>query len=246
MSKKIKLVIEYKGAGYCGWQRQEDDPSIQQAIEEAIFALTNEEVKLTASGRTDAGVHALGQVADFDLEKEFAIEKIRSGLNHHLIDSGISILSAEQVNDDFSARFSAKKRYYKYIILNRRAPAALENGYVWHIPMKLDIDAMKEAAKLFVGKHDFSSFRASICQANSPVKTIDSSKIIVEEEHIYYHISAKSFLHHMVRNVIGTIVEVGKGKYPASEIPDIIAAKDRSSAGQTAPAHGLYFVKVDY
>ena len=243
---KYKITIEYDGTNLVGWQKQPNQASIQSILEDAIFYLSQEHVDLTAAGRTDAGVHALGQVAHFELKKDFTENNIRQGINFHIKNKSVAVVAVEKVLADFSARFSAKKRYYKYAILNRSSVPALDRNRVWHVPQELDINAMKKAAKYFKGNHDFTSFRATECQAKSPVKTLDKIKIEQVGEYIYLYFSAKSFLHHMVRNMTGTLVEVGLGRKNPKDIPQILKAKDRAKAGQTAPACGLYFVKVDY
>ena len=243
---RFKIILEYDGTGLVGWQRQNEQVSVQKIIEDAIYSLSGELVNSVASGRTDAGVHALGQVVHFDLEKDLSEENVRDGLNFYLKEKQVSVLQAEMVDDGFHARFDAKMRYYKYLILHRKAPPVLEKDRVWHVPYDLDFDNMLKASKKFIGNHDFSSFRASYCQAKNPVKTVDDVSLIREGEHIIFEISAKSFLHHMVRNIVGTLVDVGRGKIKAEQIENIIEAKDRKRAGQNAPAQGLYFVKVDY
>jgi tRNA pseudouridine38-40 synthase len=243
---RYKLSIEYCGTGTHGWQRQPEDVTLQQILEIALKKLTNENVVTVASGRTDAGVHALAQVVHFDLQKDFDSFKILTGLNHYLVSKPISVLSSEKVSDDFHARFSATKRYYRYIILNRRAPSPLNKKRMWHVVNKLDISLMREAAKHLIGIHDFSSFRASECQSKNPVKTLDYINITLNDEQIIFDISGPSFLHHQCRNIVGTLKEVGEGKISPNDIPEILKSKKRSEAGVTAPAHGLYFVKVDY
>jgi len=244
--QRFKLTLEYDGTGYCGWQRQKESVSLQEVLEDAIFELTGEKVEAIASGRTDAGVHAINQVAHFDLEKGFGTDKILKGLNYYLKGKPISIISVDGVDDDFHARFKAKKRHYRYIILNRKSPPVLQLNRVWYVIPKLDVDAMRGAAKYLIGEHDFSSFRASACQAKNPVKTMESITITEDGDKIYFDITAISFLHHMCRNIVGTLKEVGEGKRISSDIPKMIKAKNRSTAGATAPAHGLYFVSVEY
>lgn len=243
---RYKIKIEYDGTDFVGWQRQENHLSIQQVIEEAIASFSQEEVVLYGSGRTDAGVHALGQVAHFDLSKPHSDKTIRDAINAHMRDYNISILSAETVDDEFHARFSAKKRSYLYRILNRRAPSALDKNRVWWVPVPLDSQKMNEAAKYLIGHHDFSSFRAAQCQAKSPEKTVDS--VIVEQfgEEIHIKAIAPSFLHHQIRNFAGSLKLVGAGKLEPIQIKEILEAKDRRVAGPTAPACGLYFVSVMY
>jgi tRNA pseudouridine38-40 synthase len=243
---KYKITIEYDGTNLVGWQKQTGLPSAQGLIEDAIYKLSQENVNLTVAGRTDAGVHAKGQVADFNLIKDFGLYSLRQGINFYLHDSPVVILDAEQVANEFSARFSAKKRYYEYIISNRSSAPVLDRSRVWHFPQKLDLELMKKASEFFLGTHDFTSFRASECQAKNPVRTIDEIKIEKTDDYIILNFCAKSFLHHMVRNITGTLVEVGTGKIAYDKIPDIILAKDRKKAGSTSPACGLYFMKVDY
>jgi tRNA pseudouridine38-40 synthase len=219
---------------------------VQSILESAIYGLSQEWVEATAAGRTDAGVHATGQVADFILTKDFSDISIRQGINFYMHDQPVSILAAQKVSDDFSARFSAKKRYYKYIILNRSSPTVLHRNRVWNVPQKLDIKKMKKAAKHFKGNHDFTSFRSVECQAKNPIRTLDKIKIEADGEFVYLYFSARSFLHHMVRNIVGTLVQVGLDKIDPNEIPNIIKVKDRTAAGMMAPASGLYFTKVNY
>ncbi len=244
--QRWKLTIEYDGTPFCGWQRQLDCPSVQQTIEEAILAYSGEEVTVHTAGRTDTGVHALGQVAHFDMPKKFTPKEIRDATNHHMGDALISILSAEKVNEEFHARFDAKKRFYKYVIKNRFAPPVIGAKYFWHVKRPLDIDAMQHAAQHLLGKHDFTSFRDSQCQAKSPIKTLEKIDISRQGEDIIFQISAISFLHHQVRNMVGTLEKVGSGSWEIDSIKDILASKDRTKAGPTAPASGLFLVKVEY
>ncbi len=246
MTQRYKIIIEYDGTDFVGWQRQQNAMSVQEAIEDAIFALTKEKVSIHAAGRTDAGVHAIGQVAHFDLDSAIDTHKLSLGLNHFIRPHNISIINCEEVDNTFHARFSARKRHYKYIILNRSAPPALEKNRVWHLHRKLNIAIMQSAAGCLVGRHDFSSFRATECQAKSPVKTLDRVDIVEEGEFIIFHVSSRSFLHHMVRNIVGTLKEVGEGKIKPEEIKNILLACDRKAAGVTAPPYGLYFIGVDY
>ncbi len=243
---RYKCIVEYDGTNFCGWQIQENGKTIQGEIEKAIKLFSGEDVTICTAGRTDSGVHALAQVFHFDLSKEYNVENIRGGLNFHLSTDAISVLSAEIVDENFHARFGAKKRHYKYIIINRRSPLALNLNRAWHVPVILDIGAMNQAAKLFLGTHDFTSFRDSECQAKSAIKTIDSLDVVKHDHDIIISISAKSFLHHMVRNITGTLKLVGEGKLSVNDIPEIFAKRDRAAAGPTAPACGLYFVKVEY
>lgn len=243
---RYKITIEYNGSGFSGWQKQHSTNSIQEIIENAIFNFSGEKVTLYCGGRTDAGVHAIGQVAHFDMQKEFELYRIRNAINYHLKSIPIVILNAEVVNDTFHARFSAKKRHYEYKIVNRYAPAALEAGYVWQIFNPLDVNIMCEAAKYLVGKHDLSSFRSKDCQAKNPVKTTDNIDITQNGSYIYIKISALSFLHNQVRIIVGTLVEFGKNKTDPQEMKQIIDRSRRSAAGVTAPPYGLYLIKIDY
>lgn len=244
--KRFKIIVEYFGKGLVGWQAQDIGVSVQGILQEAIYKLAQERPNIVAAGRTDAGVHALGQVAHFDLKKDLTVFNVQQGLNSYLHDTSVSVVSAEEVDENFSARFSAVKRYYKYIILNRRTPSALERDRAWHVPKILDIELMKEGAKYLIGNHDFTSFRASECQAKNPVRTIDELKITKEGDFINIEVSAQSFLHHQIRNFAGTLKQVGEGKIKPEEIKDILLAKNRAVAGETAPAYGLYFMRVDY
>jgi len=243
---RYKLTIEYDGGRYAGWQRQENGPSVQQAIEEAVSAFSQERVVVKGAGRTDAGVHATGQVAHIDLVRDWVADKVRDAINAHLRDEPIVILSAEQVADDFDARFSAVKRHYLYRISDRRAPPALDRGRVWHVPSRLDAEAMHEAARSLLGRHDFTTFRASECQAKSPVRTLDRLDVSREGEEIAIRASARSFLHNQVRSMVGTLKKVGEGRWPVSAVGEALAAQDRARSGPVAPAHGLYLVAVDY
>jgi tRNA pseudouridine38-40 synthase len=244
--QRWKLTIEYDGRPFVGWQRQDNGPSVQQALEEAVQRLSGETVRLHASGRTDAGVHALGQVCHFDLEKPFTGDKLRDALNFHLRPNAVSVLLAEPVDDDFHARLSSLGRSYIYRILNRRAPPALEAGRVWHVQRRLDAEAMHGAAQVLVGNHDFTSFRAALCQAKSPVKTLDRLTVEREGDEIRVHAAARSFLHHQVRNMVGTLELVGSGKWTADDVRAALEARDRSKAGPTAPPDGLYFIAARY
>jgi tRNA pseudouridine38-40 synthase len=244
--KRYCLTIEYDGTGYVGWQRQDNGPSIQQAIEDAVFAFCGEPAALTAAGRTDAGVHALGQVAHLDLARETRPETLRDAVNFHLKPQPIAILAAAAAAADFHARFSAVGRRYLYRIINRRAPLAIERGRAWWVPAALDAAVMAAAAERLVGRHDFTSFRSSICQAASPVKTLDRLAVEREGAEIRIHAAARSFLHHQVRNMVGTLKLVGEGRWSAGDVAAALAARDRSAAGPTAPPEGLYLAEVSY
>ena len=243
---RFKLTLEYDGTPYVGWQRQDNGPSVQGELEAAAAAFCGGPVKIYGAGRTDAGVHAMGQVAHCDIERDRDADTVRDALNHYLRKAPITILSAEPVGDDFHARFSAVQRRYLYRILNRRPPPALERNKVWWVPSELDADAMHDAAQELVGHHDFSSFRATICQAKSPVKTLD--RLAVERHRTEIHVTAvaRSFLHHQVRNMVGTLSWVGAGKWTPADVRAALAARDRTAAGPTAPSEGLYLVRVDY
>jgi tRNA pseudouridine38-40 synthase len=241
-----KLTLEYDGAGFCGWQAQENGLSIQQAIESAIEAFAGESPRLTVAGRTDAGVHAAGQVAHVDLARDWTPKTVRDAINAHLRALKIVILCAEAVDESFDARRSAVRRVYEYRMLNRVAPPALERGRVWHIIRPLDAGAMHEAAQHLLGHHDFTSFRAAECQANSPMRTLDRLDVSRHGEIISITAEARSFLHHQVRNMAGTLRLFGEGRHPPSYMGKILAAKDRAAAGQTAPPEGLTLLRVDY
>lgn len=243
---RYKLTIEYDGTDYAGWQRQDDAPSVQQAIETAIYKFAQESVTLHCAGRTDAGVHALGQCAHFDMEKDRDTYSVREGLNVYLLPQPVAIVSAEKVGEDFHARFSAKERSYVYRIVNRPSRLALDANRAWQIHGELDTDAMHQAAQRLLGTHDFTSFRASECQAKSPVKTLDQLDVVRDGEEVRVHARAQSFLHHMVRNLVGSLAMIGQGKWTAENLINAMEAKDRRAAGPTAPAQGLYFVGVKY
>lgn len=243
---RFRLTVEYDGAPFVGWQRQDNGPSVQGALEEAIFKLSGERVTVTGAGRTDAGVHAFGQVAHFDLEKEFAADKIRDALNHFLRPAPVSVLEAVLAAPDFHARFSAKGRHYLYRILCRRAPPALERGRIWHVVHDLDAEAMHEGAQYLIGQHDFTTFRAAECQAKSPVKTLDRLDVARAAGEIEIQASARSFLHHQVRSIAGTLKLVGEGKWTPRDVKQALEACDRARCGPVAPPDGLYLMRVDY
>jgi tRNA pseudouridine38-40 synthase len=243
---RFRLLVEYDGTGFVGWQRQENGPSIQQAIEDAVFAFSAERVSSVAAGRTDAGVHALGQVVHLDLARETTADTLRDAVNFHLKPQPIAILGAEAVSGDFHARFSATGRRYLYRIVNRRAPLAIDRNRAWQVMIALDAAAMHEAAQRLIGNHDFTSFRSSICQAASPVKTLDRLDIEREGEEIRISAAARSFLHHQVRNMVGTLKLVGEGRWRAQDVSTALEARSRSAAGPTAPAEGLFLAEVRY
>jgi len=248
-----KLTIEYQGTAYAGWQWQEHMPSVQQAIEAAIQAFCQQELRLHVAGRTDAGVHAVGQVAHFDMDygdRPLTGYDLAKALNAHLRAHDISILDAEAVSDEFHARYSAKNKLYIYKILNRQAPPATAQNLVWHIRRPLNVPMMREAAVHLLGHHDFTTFRAAECQAKTPFKTLDRLDIIEIPQKfgslIEIHAEARSFLHHQVRNMVGTLVQVGEEKWPPAQVKAALEACDRAQGGPTAPPDGLYLVEVRY
>jgi len=243
---RYKLIIEYDGSPFVGWQRQKNGRSVQQALEEAIAAFAQQRVTIKGAGRTDAGVHAFGQAAHFDLARDWPDDTVRDAINAHLRPEPVAVLSVEKVGEDFDARFSARKRHYLYRIVDRRAPPALERGRVWSVPASLDADTMHRAAQSLVGKHDFTTFRSSECQARSPVKTLDRLDVSRAGDEIDIRASARSFLHNQVRSMVGALKKVGEGKWPVGEVAAALAAQDRARSGPVAPAHGLYLVAVDY
>ncbi|UYN99358.1 MAG: tRNA pseudouridine(38-40) synthase TruA [Devosia sp.] len=243
---RLKLTIEYDGTPFCGWQRQVDRMSVQQALEEAILRFSGETVTTQAAGRTDAGVHALGQVAHFDLSKDWDPFRVREALNYHLRPHPVVIIDCQAVGETFEARFSATARHYEYRILNRRAPAAIERNQVWHVPMALDAARMHEAAQMILGLHDFTTFRSSECQAKSPMRTLDAFDVAGDGEVIAITASARSFLHHQVRSMVGSLKLVGEGKWSPQDFRAALDAADRRRCGAMAPASGLYLTGVDY
>lgn len=249
---RYKLTLEYDGTPYVGWQVQENGLSIQTVIEQAARNFCQEAVDIVGSGRTDTGVHALAQVAHVDLEKATTGTQLREALNFHLKNKGIAVLAAEVANSEFHARFSATKRHYVYKIICRRPPLVLMKNRALHVNVPLDVPAMERAAQHLIGPHDFTSFRATSCQANSPEKTLDMIRFEIvnsqfsDFQELRIHVSAQSFLHNMVRILVGTLVQVGKGRWNDQDILEILQAKDRTAAGPTAPAHGLYLARVEY
>lgn len=243
---RYRLTVEYDGGGFVGWQRQDNGPSVQAAVEAACEALCGSAVTVQGAGRTDAGVHALGQVAHVDLPKPYPDDTVRDALNAHLRAHPIAVLDAAAVADDFHARFSATGRHYRYRILNRRAPAALAAGQVWHVPVPLDAGAMARAATALVGRHDFTTFRAAECQAASPVKTLDRLDVARAGEEVIVEASARSFLHSQVRSIVGTLKKIGEGAWPEAAAAAALAARDRRRCGPLASPEGLYLVAVDY
>jgi tRNA pseudouridine38-40 synthase len=243
---RYRITIEYDGTPFVGWQIQANGISVQGELVRAIARFSGEETSVRGAGRTDAGVHALGQVAHFDLVRVWEPFKIREALNYHLRPHPIAVLDCELAPDGFDARFSARTRHYLYRILNRRAPPALDRNRVWWQPMPLDAAAMHEAAQVLVGRHDFSTFRAAACQAKSPIKTLDRIDVSAAGEEIHIRTSARSFMHHQVRSMVGSLKLVGAGRWTRTDLAHALQARDRAACGPVAPAHGLYFVGVDY
>ena len=243
---RFRLRLEYDGGPYVGWQRQDNGPSIQQALEEAVRAFCGEITSAVAAGRTDAGVHALGQVVHLDIAKQCSPETLRDALNFHLKPQPIAVLEATVADPDFHARFSALGRAYRYRIVNRRAPLTIDHGRAWWVANALDAQAMAAAAPCLVGRHDFTSFRSSICQAASPVKTLDRLDVARNGEEIRIEAEARSFLHHQVRNIVGSLKLVGEGRWVTRDLAAVLAARDRRAAGPTAPPEGLYLIGVRY
>lgn len=243
---RFKLIIEYDGTNFFGWQRQDNGPSIQQSLENAIFNFSGESVIVLGAGRTDSGVHALAQVAHVDIKKYFDSESVRDAINFYLKPLPIAVLSAEKVSEEFNARFSAKERAYLYRIHNRRPPPTLDKKQCWWVVPQLDIHAMNEAAKVLIGYHDFTTFRAVACQAKSPLKTLDALDVTREGHIVEIRVRARSFLHHQVRNFVGTLKLVGEGRWGKSDVEKALAACDRTAGGPTAPAFGLFLTNVAY
>ena len=243
---RYRLTIEYDGTPFVGWQVQPDGASVQGALEAAIAKLTGETPGVRGAGRTAAGVHARGQVAHVDLEKEWSPDTLRDGLNFYLKPRPVVVLACSGAPAGFDARFSATRRHYLYRILARRAPPALERNRVWWIPRAIDFDAMRDAAAVLVGRHDFTTFRAAQCQAKSPVRTLDRLDVSQEGDEIRITASARSFLHNQVRSMVGSLKRVGDGKWTSDDLSAALEARDRTACGPVAPAAGLYLMAVDY
>lgn len=243
---RYKLILEYDGTPFVGWQMQENGPSVQGRLAQAIKAFSGEDAVPRGAGRTDAGVHALGQVAHFDLVKDWTTDKVRDALNAQVRPDPISVLACERAAQDFDARFSATARHYLYRIVTRRAPLALDRNRAWHVVHLLDAAAMHCAAQVLTGNHDFTTFRSAECQAASPVKTLDRLAVTETGEEIRIEASARSFLHNQVRSMVGSLKLVGEGKWTAGDLEQALAARDRAACGPVAPACGLYLAKVDY
>ncbi|MGF7157057.1 tRNA pseudouridine(38-40) synthase TruA [Bartonella heixiaziensis] len=245
---RFKLTLEYDGSNYAGWQRQSELHTIQGALEQAIFRFCGQQLSITTAGRTDAGVHATGQVAHVDFEKNWHPHTVCDALNAHLKKQGesISILNVENVPDSFDARFSAIRRHYLFKILNRRSPPALNAKRVWWIPKTLNSEVMHEAAQKLVGQHDFTTFRSAHCQAKSPIRTLDRLDVQRDRDEIFLYAQARSFLHHQIRSFAGSLMEVGIGRWTISDLEAALLAKDRTRCGMVAPPSGLYLTQVDY
>ena len=243
---RYKLIIEYDGTPFHGWQRQVNGCTVQECVEHAVLRFCGERVTLNAAGRTDAGVHALGQVVHVDLVRNYPAHTVQNALNFHLRPNPIAVINSECVDKNFHARFSAIGRHYRYRILNRLAPPVVDLNRVWHVPVPLDAVAMHSAAQSLVGQYDFTTFRAAQCQAKSPLRTLTRLDVDGTGDEITVEASARSFLHHQVRAIVGTSKLVGEGKWPVSQVSAALAACDRSCAGPTAPARGLYLIKVNY
>lgn len=245
--RRIAVRLEYHGGGFVGWQRQATGVSVQAVLEAAAARLNaGQPTPCVAAGRTDAGVHATGQVAHLDLPESHSLEAIRDALNFHMKPHAVAVLQTAAVPAEWSARFSAIGRAYRYVIHTRRARLVLDRGLAWHVDHPLDTAAMAEAAALLLGRHDFTSFRASACQAKSPVRTLDRLEVTQAGETITIHAAARSFLHHQVRNMVGTLKLVGEGRWPPARVAAALAARDRAAAGPTAPSEGLYLTGVVY
>jgi tRNA pseudouridine38-40 synthase len=241
-----RLTVEYDGGPFMGWQRQDHGPSVQAALELALQRMTGEQVVVHAAGRTDAGVHALAMAAHVDVAKPFTPHRLTEGLNALVRPQPVSILAAEPVADDWHARFSCVGRRYRYRILSRRPPPALDSGRVWHIPVSLDLEAMQAGAAQLVGRHDFTTFRSAHCQSDSPIKTLDGLEVSRAGDEIHVAAAARSFLHHQVRSMVGCLALVGRGQWQAGDIGKALSARDRSALGLNAPPQGLYFVAALY
>ncbi|WP_370335969.1 tRNA pseudouridine(38-40) synthase TruA [Parvularcula marina] len=243
---RYRIEVEYDGTPFCGWQRQSNGYSVQEALEDAGAALSQGPAMAMGAGRTDSGVHAIAMTAHIDLEKEMPADTVRDGLNFYMRAHPATVLTAEPVSDDWHARFSCTQRHYLYRVLRRRARPALLANRVWQVASPLDVEAMAQGAAHLVGKHDFTTFRSANCQSASPVKTLNEISVTTEDEEIHFRLSARSFLHNQVRSFVGTLIQVGLGKWTPDDVKTALEAADRTACGPVAPASGLYFVKADY
>lgn len=243
---RYRITVEYDGGPFVGWQMQDNGPSVQGALTRAIKALSGEDATVFGAGRTDSGVHALGQVAHFDLQKVFDPDSLRDGLNFHMKPDPVAVLKADQADPEFHARFDAVSREYLYRIVNRRAPLTIDRGRAWLVPGALDAEAMHKAAQALVGTHDFTTFRAAQCQAKSPVKSLDMLDVSRLGEEIEIRAKARSFLHHQIRSISGTLQKVGAGSWSANDVRKALEVRDRKACGPVAPPDGLYLVRVGY
>ena len=243
---RFALTIEFDGRPFMGWQRQDHGPSVQQAIEDAAHAVTGEDVVAHAAGRTDAGVHALGMRAHVEIERKITPFRLMEALNARLRPNPVAVLDCVEVPDDWHARFSCIGRHYEYRIVNRRSPLTFEKGLAWRVAVPLDVEAMQAGADRLVGRHDFTTFRSAHCQADSPLRTLDRLDVVREADRVLVRASARSFLHHQVRSMVGCLALVGQGKWLPEDITDALEARDRAALGLNAPSDGLYFVRADY
>ena len=243
---RYKLIVEYDGGPYNGFQAQADQPSVQSSLEWAVAAFSGETVRVHTAGRTDAGVHATGQTVHFDLDRDWKSDVVRDAVNTHLVPEPIAVISAEEVDPEFHARFSAIERRYLYRVFNRRAPPVLERGRVFWVKTPLDAAAMHDAARALLGLHDFTTFRDAQCQAKSPLRTLDVADVARVGEEVHLTFAARSFLHRQVRSMAGSLVEVGIGRWSAADLKAALAAVNRARCGPVAPALGLYLTDVDY
>ncbi|MFK7792611.1 MAG: tRNA pseudouridine(38-40) synthase TruA [Devosiaceae bacterium] len=243
---RYRLTLEYNGAPYAGFQRQDGPPTVQGVLEDAVHAFTGQTITLKAAGRTDTGVHATGQVVHFDLQKDWPTDTVRDAMNAHMRTEQVAVLCASQVDESFDARFSATKRHYRYTILNRRPPPVLERGHVWGVGVPLDENLMQAAADRLIGHHDFTTFRSVQCQANNPMRTLDTLVVTRQGEHIFIDTSARSFLHNQVRSLVGALKQAGERKITPDDVQVMLEACDRAACAPVAPPDGLVFVKVAY
>ncbi|THD36649.1 MAG: tRNA pseudouridine(38-40) synthase TruA [Sphingomonas sp.] len=243
---RFALTVEYDGRPFMGWQRQDHGPSVQAAVERAAHEITGETVAVHAAGRTDAGVHALGMRAHLDVARPITPFRLTEALNARLRPDPVAVLACEAVADNWHARFSCVARHYEYRIVTRRAPLTWETGLAWRVPQELDADAMADAARVLVGRHDFTTFRSAHCQADSPLRTLDRLEVVGDGERISVFVSARSFLHHQVRSMVGCLAMVGQGKWSKADLKAALEAADRTALGFNAPPDGLYFVRADY